>query len=176
MTKIASGVLLFAIMAVPIVVGQTQAINGSIRGRVSDPVGAPVAEAAVKVENTQTGFNRTVNTGDDGYYVIANLPLGSYVVSIEKAGFNLERHQGVILDAGTDATIDADLKIGSVSTTVEVGGGAPVIDPSRVSTGRTIGFEETNNLPLTSRNPYTSSCSSRGSADIRIRSLEFPGC
>ena len=153
-TKIASGILLFAIMAVPIVLGQTQAINGSIRGRVSDPVGAPVAEAAVKVENTQTGFNRTVNTGDDGYYVIANLPLGTYVVSIEKAGFNLERHQGVILDAGTDATIDADLKIGSVSTTVEVAGGAPVIDPSRVSTGRTIGFEETNNLPLTSRNPY----------------------
>jgi hypothetical protein len=151
---LSSGVTILAILAAPIAFGQTQAINGSIRGRVSDPVNAPVPQATVKVENTQTGFNRTVDTGDDGYYVIANLPLGPYVVTIQKSGFSVERHADVILDAGTDATIDGQLKVGSVSTTVEVSGGAPVIDPSRVSTGRTIGFEETNNLPLTSRNPY----------------------
>jgi len=50
--------------------------------------------------------------------------------------------------------IDAQLKVGSVSTTMEVTGGAPVIEPSRVSTGRTIGQVEVDNLPLTSRNPY----------------------
>ncbi len=53
-----------------------------------------------------------------------------------------------------EATIDAQLHVGAVSTSVEVSGGAPIIDPSRVSTGRTIGHEETDNLPLTSRNPY----------------------
>ena len=46
------------------------------------------------------------------------------------------------------------LKVGSVSTTIEVTGGAPVIEPSRVSTGRTISQAEVDNLPLTSRNPY----------------------
>src|SRR6202008_1129678 len=65
-----------------------------------------------------------------------------------------QHHPDVILDAGMDATIDVRLKIGAVSTAVDVGGGAPVVAPARVSTGRTITFEETQNLPLTSRNPY----------------------
>jgi len=43
--------------------GKHRQSTGSIRGRVSDPVGAPVAHATVKVENAQTGFNRTVDTG-----------------------------------------------------------------------------------------------------------------
>ena len=59
-----------------------------------------------------------------------------------------------MLNAGTEGVIDTQLRVGAVSTTVEVTGGAPVIDPSRVSTGRTISESEVDNLPLTSRNPY----------------------
>jgi Carboxypeptidase regulatory-like domain len=146
--------LILSALTVLTALGQTQAINGSIRGRVIDAANAPVAQASVKIENTQTGFIRTSDTGEDGYYVFPNLPLGSYTVTIQKTGFDTERHPDVILNAGTEATIDAQLKIGAVGTMVEVSGGAPVVDPSRVSTGRTISFEETNNLPLTSRNPY----------------------
>jgi hypothetical protein len=133
---------------------QSQAINGAIRGRVVDPANAPVAQAKVRVDNTLTGLSRSAETGDDGYYVFANLPLGTYTVTIQKEGFDTERHTGVVLDAGTEATIDGLLHVGAVSTSVEVNGGAPIVDPSRVSTGRTINFEETDNLPLTSRNPY----------------------
>ncbi len=148
-------VLFLAITSFAIVAfAQTEAINGSIRGRVADQAGAPVSQAKVSIENTETGFNRDMETDDDGYYVFPNLPLGNYVVTIQKAGFNAERHPGVILNAGTEATIDAQLKVGAVSTSIEVTGGAPVIEPDRVNMGRTIGYEEVQNLPLTSRNPY----------------------
>ena len=133
---------------------QSQAINGSIRGRVIDPANAPIPQAAVRVENTGTGLARSTQTAEDGYYVFPNLPLGSYAVTIQKEGFDTQRHTGVVLDAGTEATIDAQLRVGAVATSVEVTGGAPIVDPSRVSTGRTIGNLETDNLPLTSRNPY----------------------
>ncbi len=133
---------------------QAQAINGSIRGRVTDPVASPIAQADVKIENTGTGLERSAQTTEDGYYVFPNLPLGSYKVTIQKTGFQTQVHPGVVLDAGFEAVIDAQLAVGSVATTVEVSGGAPIIDASRVSTGRTIGHEETDNLPLTSRNPY----------------------
>jgi hypothetical protein len=95
-----------------------------------------------------------MNSNDDGCYVFPNLPLGSYTVTIQKGGFNTETRPNIILDAGTQATIDAQLKIGAASTYIEVTGGAPVIDSSAVSMGRTIGYEEVYNLPLTSRNPY----------------------
>jgi len=133
---------------------QVQAINGSIRGRVTDPGGAGVPQATVTAANNETGFSRPVDSDNDGYYVIPNLPLGTYTVGVQKAGFETERHTNVVLNAGTEAVIDAQLKLGAVSTTIEVTGGAPVVDPSRVSTGRTIGHAEVDNLPLTSRNPY----------------------
>jgi hypothetical protein len=133
---------------------QTQAINGSIRGRVTDPAGASVPQAKVDALNTATGFARTVATGGEGYFVIPDLPLGAYSLTVQKTGFETQRHTGIVLDAGTEAVIDVQLKIGAVSTTVEVTGGAPVLEPSRVSTGRTIDQAEIDNLPLTSRNPY----------------------
>ncbi len=134
--------------------GQSQAINGSIRGRVTDPANAAIAQADVKIENTETGLARSTETTEEGYYVFPNLPLGSYTVTVQKAGFNTQRHTDVLLNAGSEATIDAQLSVGAVTTSVEVTGGAPIVEPSRVSMGRTIGYEETTNLPLTSRNPY----------------------
>ncbi len=133
---------------------QTQAINGSIRGRITDPAGAAVPNAPVNVVNGATGYTRDVQTNDEGYFVIPNLPLGIYTLTVKKEGFESQRRPGIVLDAGVEAVIDAQLKVGSVATTIEVTGGAPVIEPSRVSTGRTIDQAEVDNLPLTSRNPY----------------------
>ena len=146
--------ILCVLCAVGVAFGQTQAINGSIRGRVVDQTGGPIAAANVRIENAQTGFSRTVDTSEEGYYVLPNLPLGSYLVFIQKSGFDSQRHTGVVLDAGTEAVIDAQLTVGTTSTSIEVTGGAPVVDPSRTNIGRTISYAEVSNLPLTSRNPY----------------------
>ena len=134
--------------------GQAQSINGSIRGRVTDQANSPVPGAKVTVESAGTGISRSFDTGEDGYYVFPNLPLGSYTVTFQKEGFQTERHPGVVLDAGVEANIDSVLRVGSVSTAIEVTGGAPIVDASQVATGRTISHLETDNLPLTSRNPY----------------------
>ena len=151
-TLLLAGALLTASLA-PLG-AQTQAINGSIRGRVTDPAGAAIPKADVNVVNNATGYARDVESGDDGYFVIPNLPIGNYTLTLKKEGFQTERHSGIALDAGTEAVIDTQLKVGAVSTTVEVSGGAPVLEPSRINTGRTISFEEVDNLPLSSRNPY----------------------
>jgi hypothetical protein len=143
-----------ALLSPDAVRAQVQAINGSVRGRVLDQTGSPLAEAAVTIENAQTGFSRSLTTSEDGYYVVPNLPLGTYSVRIEKNGFDTERHTRIVLEAGTEAVIDAQLKVGATSTSIEVSGGAPIIEPSRTSIGRTITHAEVDNLPLTSRNPY----------------------
>jgi len=152
-TLIRAALATVLIAALP-ALAQSQAINGSIRGRVADQTDTPVAQATVKIENAQTGLSKSTDTAEDGYYVFPNLSLGSYTVIVQKEGFNTQRHDSVVLDAGTEATINAQLTVGTVTTSIEVSGGAPIVDPARVSTGRTIGHEETDNLPLTSRNPY----------------------
>jgi Carboxypeptidase regulatory-like domain/TonB dependent receptor len=146
-------VLLFLLVSAQ-VFAQTQAINGSIRGRVTDASGAAAPDVKITATNAGTGFSRDVTSNSEGYFVIPNLPIGSYTLTIAKEGFEQQKRPGVILDAGTEAVIDATLQVGSVATTVEVSGGAPVLETSRTDTGRTIDSVEVDNLPLTSRNPY----------------------
>jgi len=146
-------VVLFAVFGVW-ALAQTQAINGSIRGRVMDAAGAAVAGAKVTAANDATGYTRTLSSDDQGYFVFPNLPLGPYTVTVAKEGFATQKRPGVTLDAGTEAVVDTALSVGAMAMEIEVSGGAPVIEPSRVATGRTITSAEIEDLPLTSRNPY----------------------
>ncbi len=133
---------------------QSQSINGSIRGLITDPSGAPTAGASVTVKNTDTGFTRTVATDNGGLYVAPALPLGTYSVTATSPGFAPYTQTGIQITAGTDATVDEHLAVGSVAAEVQVSGSAPIIEPARFDLGRTISEAETQNLPLTSRNPY----------------------
>jgi hypothetical protein len=133
---------------------QLQSINGSIRGLVTDPTGAPVSGATITVKNVDTGFTRQVVTAGDGVYIAANLPIGAYSVSSAATGFSSKTQSGIHLSAGSDLTLNEQLTVGSVSTQVQVTSDAPIIETARLDMGRTISADETENLPLTSRNPY----------------------
>src|ERR1700691_2976103 len=76
----------FQISPIP-ALAQTQAINGSMRGRLTDPAGSAIPAAAVTVTNDATGFTRDVQSNEDGYFVIPNLPIGTYTMTIKKEGF-----------------------------------------------------------------------------------------
>ena len=146
-------VLLLGLSSLP-AWAQSESINGTIRGRITDPSGSAVPQASVTVTNTATGYTRTVTTENDGYYVIPTLPLGVYAVAVQKDGFATMKFSDIVLEAGKEAIVEGALTLGSVNTSIEVTGGAPVIEPTRTNIGRTINQTEITNLPLTSRNPY----------------------
>ena len=133
---------------------QSQSINGTIRGLVTDVNGSPVSGAKITVKNLDTGFTREATSSSDGVYIAPDLPIGNYSVQTSSSGFGGITQTGVHLDAGTSATVNQELKPGNVVTQVEVTGDAPIIEPARFDLGRTISAEETQNLPLPSRNPY----------------------
>ena len=134
--------------------GQSQSINGTIRGLVTDPTGAPVTGAAVTVKNLDTGYSRTVTSGGDGLYIAPDLPIGTYSVAAQSTSFAPLTQTGIRLAAGSEVVINETLKAGSVATEIEVTTEAPILEPAKFVLGRTISAEETQNLPLTSRNPY----------------------
>src|SRR6185312_17123486 len=67
--------------------GQSQASTGQISGTVKDAGGAMIADATVKVSNTDTGFTQTVTSSSDGFFKAVLLPVGNYGVEITKQGF-----------------------------------------------------------------------------------------
>ena len=133
---------------------QSQAINGQIEGVVSDPNGAAIPSATVKVTNIETGTERTVNTDRDGVYRVPLLPLGTYRVTVEAANFKRLVREGITLTTGQTATVDAVLEAGAVSETVTITSDAPIADPGKIDLGRVMNTREVQNLPNVSRNPY----------------------
>jgi hypothetical protein len=133
---------------------QSQSINGSIRGEVTDATGAPISAAHVNIKNTDTGFTRDVKTDSAGLYVVPDLPLGAYTITVDSPGFAPVKNSGIHLEAGMEAVVDEHMKPGTVTTEVEVTADASVIQPARFEIGSTINPVETANIPLSSRNPY----------------------
>jgi hypothetical protein len=147
-------VILLFLTCMPATWAQSESINATIRGRISDPSDQPVAGAKATAVNNASGYSRSVDSAEDGYYVIASLPLGTYTVTVTKDGFATLKFTEIVLQAGQEAVVDGALNLGAVSTSIEVSGGAPVLDPARTNISRTISELEIQNLPLTSRNPY----------------------
>src|SRR5919202_74012 len=110
--------LLLAALACAGAAAQTTA--GRISGTVRDANGAVVPNVTVTVTNEQTNLVRNVTTDDGGFYVVTNLPVGTYSVSVEQTGFKKALKTQNKLGADDRITVDVVLEAGNLSETVEV--------------------------------------------------------
>lgn len=101
---------------------------GEITGTVSDPSGAAIVGATVSVISTGTSAERTVKTNESGIYDMPALMPGNYLMRIEAPGFRKEERRDIVLQVGDVSRIDFAMQIGNVTDTVEVTGGAPVLE------------------------------------------------
>ena len=97
-----------------------QDVLGGITGTVKDATGAAVPDATVRAHNIGTNLEVVQHTQTNGSYSVPNIPVGSYTVTFTKDGFQTETHTQVLVNANRTTTVDGDLKVGTVSTTVEV--------------------------------------------------------
>src|SRR5439155_14559489 len=121
---------------------QSQSINGTIRGHAADASGASVGGASITVTNAAVGYTKTIVSGGDGYFVLLNLPLGTYRVVVSKEGFSPLNYDNILLNAGKEVTLDATLVVGSTSTQVEVTAAAGTVDPGTLNVQRTLDSRE----------------------------------
>ncbi len=132
-----------------------QTFRGTILGNVTDQSGAAVADAKVTIRNTGTGQVRETNTTNDGTYVAPELPLGTYTVTVEKAGFKTSVTNDVKVNVASETRVNAALQAGEVSTTVEVSGEiVPLVETTSDVQGGVIESSLAGNLPVNGRD-YT---------------------
>jgi hypothetical protein len=97
-----------------------QTVLGSITGTVKDATGAAVPGGTITAENIGTNLTVTAHSDGNGSYLISNLPAGMYKVTFKKDGFDAETHTEVPVSGDRTTTVDSALKVGQVSTAVEV--------------------------------------------------------
>ncbi len=133
------------------VFAQTTA-TGTLEGTVTDASGAIVPGAQVKVSNAANGQNFETTSNERGYWVIASLPSAVYHVTVNQAGFKTFSENGVKVDAGTPAKVNITLQVGAVTETIEVTGGAEVLQTSSATVSSTMVGQQLHEVPFASRN------------------------
>ena len=93
---------------------RAQDVSASITGFVRDSAGAVVAGATVTVVNGATGEQRVVTTDDSGQYTIAQLPIGTYTLTVEQTGFKKHVRNTIELHVNDKTPINVDLGPGNV--------------------------------------------------------------
>ena len=130
----------------------SQQVTAAILGKVADPNGDPVANAKVTAEDVARGTEWTTETNSEGVYNLPRLPLGKYRIKVEAQGFKTAVRSDIELELNQAARVDFRLELGAVSETVQVVGGAPLLQTDTTELGTVIDSRTNQNLPLATRN------------------------
>lgn len=141
------------LFAVPVLFGQTFTAN--LTGIVTDPAGAAIPEAAIRLENTSTRERREVKTNPEGRFTFSQLLPGGYELQAEAVGFKTFVQRSINLIAGQSAAVNFEMQIGAVSQQVEVGALAVQVDTQTANQSVTMSRDMVLNLPTNLRSPFT---------------------
>lgn len=133
----------------------SQSYTASVRGAVTDASGAAVPGAKVVVTESDRGVQHTTVTDSLGRYVVTALPPGNYTLSVEASGFRKHVQASFPLTVQQQATIDVQLQVGDVTTTVDVEGTAPLLNTTISALGQVIENKYMIALPNIGRNPLS---------------------
>ena len=131
------------------VVAQT---TSNIQGTVKDPSGAVVSGAEIKAVSESPAVERSTTSDENGFYRIAALPTGTYIVTVSRSGFANNTFQGVELTVNRTVTLDVQLEVGTVKEQINITAEAALIDSTTAATGATVTPQQIQNMPVNGRN------------------------
>ncbi len=125
--------------------------TATLSGVVTDPSGAVVSGAQVKVISLATGLTRELVTDGAGVYSAPSLQPGDYSVQVTSAGFSQFTVQKVTLDVDQRMTINAKLSVTSAGEVVDVQSGASQVETTSMTVGQVIDRQTVQDIPLNGR-------------------------
>jgi len=137
-----------SLLAVPLVAQKT---SGTIRGVVTDPSGAVVANVPVLITNTATGQERTVMTNSQGEYIAPELNVGVYKVAVKAPNFKEAIASNVEVHTSSTEVANVQLQVGSTSEQVTVAASEIQVQTDNAGLGEVVTGQQVRELPLNGR-------------------------
>jgi hypothetical protein len=128
-----------------------QIVGGTISGIVSDKSGAVVANASVSMTNVATGVQSTATTNSQGLYSLPNLLPGDYQQTVKATGFETLIRNGIVLTVGSTVVSNIEMKVGSITESVEVNDRPPDIQLDSATISGNLDSRTIVELPLNAR-------------------------
>jgi len=125
----------------------------SLQGRVTDPSGALIPHAHVKITLISTGAMREDDTNASGDFQFQQLMPGTYSVRVEALGFTPALRENVVLQVATPESLNVTLSVASSAQEVEVSAsGAALLNTVDATLGNTFDSHQVSTLPIEGRN------------------------
>jgi len=126
--------------------------EGTVTVTVLDPSGSVVEGADLELRDLATNSVVKANTQDQGVHTFPNLSIGKYQLTVKKQGFQTQEFTDVTVEAAKSTDIRATMKVGAISETVQVtGGAAPLVETTTNAIGTTINLKQIEDLPMSGR-------------------------
>ena len=126
----------------------TQQITGFVR----DASGAVVPNSKVSARQQETGVSREATANETGYYIIPNVPIGMYDITVEAEGFKRVTQTGIKVDVNAKPQVDIVLEVGSLAESVQVTADRADVETNTGEVGRLVTGEQATKLQLNGRN------------------------
>jgi hypothetical protein len=136
-------------------VGLAQTTSTEILGHVSDPSGAMIPNAQVKLLRVATGTVRDTMTSLAGSYSFPLIEIGEYTVTVQAPGFRTQEKKGIVVQLQQKARVDFELAVGETSERVEVVATGVELKTDDAAVGQVIDNKRVVELPLNGRNIAT---------------------
>jgi hypothetical protein len=150
--KFTNGLLGFVVLLLVSVGTCFAQSTATLAGTVTDPTGAVVPNASVKVRSLATNLLRETVSDSAGAYVVPSLQPGDYEIRTTAAGFGTSVIKSVTLLVDQSVTANVKLNVQSSGETVQVeAGAAPIIDSQTITMGQVIDKDTVQNIPLNGR-------------------------
>ncbi len=149
--RVKRGVWLLVCLFLAASLSVAQSPNGTISGIVLDPSGGVIVGANVLIINNATGVEYPGKANSEGYYVVPNIPPGTYRIQVANSGFKTIIKPDIVVHVEDALAINFTLPIGAASEIVTVEGGAPVINTENGSVSTVIDRNFVSQLPLNGR-------------------------
>ena len=151
MKRIIVAMIAACVLALASSPASAQQTTGSIQGRITDAQKAAVPGVTVTAKNKATGFSRSEVSDSEGSYRLTALPVGSYDVHAELAGFAPFDRKDMIVNIGETLDVNIDMKVGGVSENVSVTAESPIVNTNSSSVGGVVDTSKIESLPLNGR-------------------------
>src|SRR5271154_6025315 len=120
---------------------------GGIGGTITDASGSTVPDANITAVEDSTHLTRTATSNASGTYAFVNLPIGSYTLTYSRDGFDSAKYPGINVQAERTVTLNVSLKVGTVSTSVEVEA-TPLLNATDTTNGYVLDKNQIDAIPL----------------------------
>ncbi len=125
-----------------------QSNRGAITGTVADSAGALIPGVQVVITNSETGAKSDTVTTGTGNYSLLQLPVGTYTLTVEHAGFNKYEQSNIQVQVAVTTRVDVALKIGSATESVTVTSESTLLKTENAEQSMTIAGNQIAELPI----------------------------